>query len=247
MASHVDGNGSRRTGGQIPRKPSLVEIPDAPGRQTNLPDRIYGELKRWILSGHIKPDQHLREKQLCDDLKVSRTPLREALNRLSNEELVVYRPHCGYLAASLSAEDFRQLQDLRLIVESKVAALAAIRATPADIKKLRPAAVMPAVVTGEDAGFVEFCRANARFHLLLVEASKNHMLANIVMSALDKYQRPAYLGIGRVTDYEKATKCHEDIVDAIEARDPVKAEVVMANHVIGGHERIIKALVEEGK
>lgn len=230
------------------RKPSLVEIPAAPRRGTNLPERIYGELKQRILSGQLAPEEHMREKQLCDELKVSRTPLREALNRLSNEELVVYRPHCGYLAAPLTAEEFRHLQDLRLIVESKVAALAALRATAADVRKLRAAAIMPAVEPqGDDAGFVEFCRANARFHLLLVEASKNYLLSNIVMSALDKYQRPAYLGIGRVTDHEKASKCHVDIVDAIEARDPAKAEAVMANHIIGGHERIIKALIEAGK
>ena len=66
------------------------------------------------------------------------------------------------------------------------------------------------------------------------------------MSSLDAYQRPAYLGIGRVTDHLKATRCHHDIVDAIEARDPVKAETVMCSHVIGGSERIIKALKEAG-
>jgi GntR family transcriptional regulator, rspAB operon transcriptional repressor len=246
MGMNANRTEERRARPLIFRKPSLVEIPDAPRRGMNLPERIYGELKRQILSGLIAPEEHMREKQLCDELKVSRTPLREALNRLSNEDLVVYRPHCGYLAAPLSSAEFRHLQDLRLIVESKVAALAALRASAADVKKLGAAAGMPAVEPGNDAGFVAFCRANARFHLLLVEASRNHLLSNIVMSALDKYQRPAYLGIGRVTDHEKATKCHEDIVDAIAARDPVKAEAVMANHVIGGHERITKALIEAG-
>lgn len=228
------------------RKPSLVELGETALEQTNLPGRIYIELKRRILSGLIAPEEHLREKQLCDELKVSRTPLREALNRLSNEDLVVYRPHCGYLAAPLSAAEFRNLEDLRLIVESKVAALAAMRATAEDVRKLRKAAPMPEIYPEDDKSFVQFCRANALFHLLLVEAGKNHLLSNIVMSSLDKYQRPAYLGIGRVRDHRKPTKCHEEIVDAIEARDPVKAEAFMANHIIGGHGRIIKALEEAG-
>lgn len=236
----------RRAGKNHFRKPSLVEIPDAPAGRASLPDWIYAELKRRILSGLIEPGERLRESALCEDLDVSRTPLREAMNRLSNEELVIYRQNCGYLAAPLSSDEFRSLQDLRTIIEPKVAALAALRARPGDIRKLREAAPMPPITPGDDPGFVEFCRANSRFHLLLVEASKNHLLANIVMSALDKYQRPAYLGIGRVTDHEKATKCHQDIVDAVEAGDPIKAEVVMANHIIGGHERIIKALVEAG-
>jgi DNA-binding GntR family transcriptional regulator len=232
--------------GKGPRKPSLVEIPDMPKGRSNLPDQIYYELKRRILTGEVAPDQHLREKQLCEELNVSRTPLREALNRLSNEDLVIYRPHRGYQTAPFSVEDFRNLKDLRLIVEPKVAALAAMRASTRDISALREGACMPEVSAGDDETFIEFCRANAQFHLLLVKASKNHLLANIVMSSLDQYQRPAYLGIGRLTNAAKASKCHFDIVDAVAAKDPVKAEVIMANHIIGGHERITKALIEAG-
>ncbi len=225
---------------------SLVEIPEEIPGGRNLRDRIYAELKRRILSGKIAPGEHMLEKNLCEELNVSRTPLREALNQLGNEELVIFRPHCGYLAAPLSSADARRLQDLRRIVEAKVAAMAAVKANAEQIKALREASEMPAVQEGDDASFVEFCRANARFHLLLVRVVDNPYLENIVMSSLDHYQRPAYLGIGRVTDREKASKCHHDIVDAIEARDPIKAEVVMCNHVIGGSERIINALIEAG-
>lgn len=227
-------------------KPSLVEIPDEIPGGRNLRDRIYAEIKRRILSGKIAPGEHMPEKKLCDELNVSRTPLREALNQLGNEDLVIFRPHCGYLAAPLSANDARRLQELRRIVESKVAAMAAVRANEEQIRELRLAADMPEVEEGNDASFVAFCRANARFHLLLARTVDNPLLESIVMSSLDHYQRPAYLGIGRVTDRGKATKCHHDIVDAIEARDPTKAEVVMCNHVIGGSERIIKALKEAG-
>ncbi|NDV62202.1 GntR family transcriptional regulator [Puniceicoccales bacterium CK1056] len=228
------------------RKPSLIEIPeDMPGSR-NLRDQIYGQIKRRILSGRIAPGEHLREKALCEELEVSRTPLREALNRLGNEDLVIFRPHCGYLAAPISAEEARRLQELRRIVESKVAALAAVKASEEDIKLFRAAAEMPEIKAGDDASFVAFCQANARFHLLLAQCVDNHFLEQIVMSSLDQYQRPAYLGIGRVTDHKKPSKCHHDIVDAIEARDPTKAEVVMCGHVIGGSERIIAALIEAG-
>lgn len=227
-------------------KLSLVELTDTLPPQANLPERIYGQLKRRILSGQVAPGEHLLEKMLCADLQVSRTPLREALNRLGNEDLVVFRPNCGYLVAPVSADQARKLQDLRRIVESKVAALAALRATERDIQALRAAAEMPTIQPGDDASFVNFCQANARFHLLLVRSIDNHLLENMVMSALDQYQRPAYLGIGRVTDAGKATRCHHDIVDALEARDVVKAEIVMCHHVIGGSERIIRALVEAG-
>ena len=229
-----------------PPKPSLVELSiESTGRQ-NLPDRIYAELKSRILSGLVKPGERLLEKSLSEDLEVSRTPLREALNRLSHDDLVIFRPNSGYSAAPLSSNGFGQLQDLRVIIEPKVASLAAIRATRDDIESLRRCAEMPAVEDGDDSTFINFCQANARFHLLLVRAARNTMMETIVMSALDQYQRPAYLGIGRVTDHEKASKCHLDIVDAVEARDPAKAEIVMGSHVIGGSERITRALVSRG-
>ncbi|EDY81971.1 transcriptional regulator, GntR family protein [Verrucomicrobiia bacterium DG1235] len=212
----------------------------------NLPERVYATIKRKILNGEIAPGARLLEKSLCEELKVSRTPVREALNRLGNEDLVLFRPHCGFLAAPLTADGARKLKDLRLIVESKVAALAALRATKSQIDALRDAAEMPVVIPGDDESFVRFCQANSRFHLLLTRTIDNQPLENIVMSALDQYQRPAYLGIGRVSDRTKATKCHHDIVDALLERDPFKAEAVMSGHVIGGSERIIKALVEAG-
>lgn len=105
---------------------------------------------------------------------------------------------------------------------------------------------MPSLESGGEQSFIEFCQANARFHLLVVRATRNNLLENIVMAALDQYQRPAYLGIGRVTDDKKATQCHLDLVDALEARDAFKAESVMSNHVIGGFERIIGALTKAG-
>ena len=227
-------------------KPSLVELPDSHPGGTNLRERIYSELKRMILSGKIAPGQRMPEMALCEQLDVSRTPLREALNQLGNENLVVFRPNAGYLAAPLSAEDARRLEELRRIVESKVAAMAAIRASTEEIAALRAASDMPEVKAGNDESFVAFCRANAKFHLMLARTVDNPMLENIVMSSLDLYQRPAYVGIGRVTDPSKATRCHHDIVDALEERDPMKAEVVMCGHVIGGSERIIKALLEAG-
>lgn len=227
-------------------KPSLVELSEEMPLRSNLPDRIYNELKRRILSGLIGPGEHMPEKNLCENLQVSRTPLREALNRLANEDLVVYRPNCGYLAAPLTVEGVRRLQELRLIVEAKVAGLAAVRASEKQIPLLRSAADMPEILPGDDHSFRQFCRANSRFHLLLVRTINNPMLENIVMSGLDLYQRPAYLGIGRLTDHTKPTKCHHDIVDALEARDTMKAEMVMSSHIIGGSERIIKALLEAG-
>src|SRR4051812_34131872 len=103
-------------------RPSLVELGGQPIRPSALPDQIYAILKQKILSGALLPGQRLIENRLCDGLQVSRTPLREALNRLSHEDLVVLQPNAGYRVSAITLDGFRNLTELRAIVEPQAAA-----------------------------------------------------------------------------------------------------------------------------
>src|ERR1700679_673507 len=107
-------------------RPSLIEISPDARRPSALPDHAYAVLKQRILSCVLKPGERLVEKNLCTDLSISRTPLREALNRLSHEDLVSFQPHAGYRVAAISIEGFRNLIELRSIIEPQGAALAAV-------------------------------------------------------------------------------------------------------------------------
>jgi len=222
-------------------RPSLIEIAPHTMRPTALPDHVYAVLKQKILSCALPPNERLIEKQLCAELRVSRTPLREALNRLSHEELVSFQPHAGYRVAGISLAGFKNLIELRSIVEPQAAALAAERATLADISALRAQATLQHDPS-EEHSFVEYCQANSRFHLLVVRCARNPMLENIVMSALDMYQRPTYLRIGRQMDAGNPSSKHHAIVDAIEQHDPDAARQAMYRHIRGGGERIMEAL-----
>jgi DNA-binding GntR family transcriptional regulator len=82
-------------------------------RPEALPDRIYSFLKYRILTCVLPPAQHLNEREIADELKVSRTPLREALNRLAQEGLLVRIPYCGYAVVTVSEDDMRDLCELR--------------------------------------------------------------------------------------------------------------------------------------
>lgn len=152
----------------LPR-PSLVELGPQPARPTALPDHIYAVLKHRILSCAVAPGERLVEKNLCDELGVSRTPLREALNRLNHEELVALPPNAGYRVSAITLESFKNLTELRAIVEPQAAALATARATPVDLRELRALADLPPD-PNDDAGFVEYCRASGD---RIYEALKN--------------------------------------------------------------------------
>jgi DNA-binding GntR family transcriptional regulator len=223
-------------------RPSLIEIAPHTMRPTALPDHVYAVLKQKILSCTLPPNERLLEKNLCSELQVSRTPLREALNRLSHEELVTFQPHAGYRVAGISLAGFKSLIELRAIVEPQTAALAAERATPADIAALRAQATLPLHDPSEEHSFVQYCQDNSRFHLLVVRCARNPMLENIVMSALDMYQRPTYLRIGRQMDPTNPSAKHNAIVDAIEQHDAEAARKIMSQHIRGGGERIMAAL-----
>lgn len=224
--------------------PSLVEITQGIFRSTALPDKLYTELKVRILTCALKPAERLVEKNLCDEFQVSRTPLREAINRLINEKLIEIQAHRGYHVTPLRVEEFRMLNELRRIVEPQVAALAASRANEQTIKLLRQYAELPSYTPGDEDSFRAYCRGNSLFHLHLVRATGNQMLEETVMDALDKYQRPAYLGVGRQLDSANPSREHHAIVDAIETHDAVKAQMVMHQHIYTGEDRIAKALLE---
>ena len=222
-------------------RPSLIEITPHTTRPSALPDHVYAVLKQRILSCALKPDERLVEKRLCDELGVSRTPLREALNRLSHEQLVAFQPHAGYRVARITLAGFRNLIELRATVEPAVAALAAQRATPDDLAELRACASLP-YDPSDERGFVDYCRANSRFHLRVVRTARSPMLENIVMAALDLYQRPTYLRIGRQLDPKNPSAKHHAITEAIARHDAATARDIMLKHVLGGGERILAAL-----
>lgn len=83
------------------------------------PDHIYGILKYRILTCALRPGERLVEKPLTEELQTSRTPLREALNRLAQEDLVILTPYRGYAVSPLTVKDIRELCELRLILESE--------------------------------------------------------------------------------------------------------------------------------
>jgi GntR family transcriptional regulator, rspAB operon transcriptional repressor len=224
---------------------SLIELDPAITRPVTLPDRIYATLKHRILTCTMLPGARIVEKDLCSEIQVSRTPLREALNRLALEGLVTIAPFRGYAVAPLTIVGFRDLCEVRRILESEAAALCAERAADEDVKRLDSLAELR--YRREDKQTYEtYLRANSLFHLALVQATHNSRLETMVMAALDQHQRPLYMGLGVGVDGKASTSEHEGIIEAIRKRSPAKARKVMTLHIARAEERITKALEAAG-
>jgi len=228
-----------------PATASLLDIEPSVSRPAALPDRIYAVLKHRILTCSMRPGEKIIEAALCQEMQVSRTPLREAFNRLSLEGLIEMRPYRGFAVAPVTVAGYKELCEFRRVIESGGAAIAAQRATPEAIERLLAVAETRYTV-GDKETYAGYLRANSAFHLELVRATGNSQMESVVMSALDRHQRPLYLGLDEGVDAEASSAEHFAIVDAVRRRDSALASALMTRHIGKAEGRIASALEAAG-
>lgn len=220
---------------------SLVELEPTVEPPQALPDRVYGVLKYRILTCVLPPGQRLNEQEIADELNVSRTPLREALNRLAQENLLARTPFRGYAVTAVTAEDIRNLCEVRLTLETAAAGLAAERATEAELGRLAQYVELR-YTPGDRQTYAEYLKANSIFHRELARAGHNVRLESMVMAVLDELQRPLYLGLDVGLDAGSATEEHVVLVQAIKDRDPERARRLQAEQITRAGDRMIAAI-----
>lgn len=226
-------------GHDLPAEPQSKESPlGTPG---SLPDRVYELLKRRVLTCFLLPGQRLNEKEIADELKVSRTPLREALNRLGQERLLVRTPYAGYVVSSITEAGVRDLCELRAILEMETAGLAAERATSEELLRMEKAVGLH-YEPGDRKTYEDYLSSNLVFHQELARASHNERLAETVMTVLNELQRPLYLGLDVGLDAKAATHEHVVLLAAIRARNPDKAREIHREQIITAGERMLRAM-----
>jgi len=192
----------------------------------SLADRAYHAIREMIVSLELRPGAVIDERGLMERLGIGRTPTREALRRLAQERLVEVYPRRGMFVTSVEIRDLASLAEVRSVLESHVARLAAERATDEDIAHMREICVrMEAEADVEAASLhdVEFHRAIARgthneLHLLLLDS---------IGDALIEIRRENLIA-GSGPD---AIASHREILDRIAARDPDGAMRAMRAHL----------------
>jgi len=202
---------------------------------TNLKDKVYESLRKKILSGEIKPGDFLMETVLANMYSVSRTPVREALNLIQKEGLIIPLPHNGFIVKKSDTKDLMDLFYIRIILESGAANLAAKKITDKDIKELEKYIDYP-----DSDSFIE---QNNRFHTLIAERSGNEKLCQLIKTALDE--------ITWILNLDDSTKIDEDdtehiaIINCLQKRDSVAAMAAMKDHLYKTKLRIQRRLNED--
>jgi DNA-binding GntR family transcriptional regulator len=194
-------------------------------------ERIYRTLRQEVLTLALAPGAILVEGALSRRFRAGRPTIREALALLQQDGLLTAMPRRGYLVSSITMDDVQELFELRLILESAVAKLAASRITPAELDRLAALADPPHVVV-EPKRIRRFIDRNREFHLGLARATRNERLVRLIERTLDEMTRLV------VVAYE--TGEHEQVVAALRSGDEQRAANAMAEHVLMTRERVFK-------
>jgi DNA-binding GntR family transcriptional regulator len=194
-------------------------------------DLAYAVVREKILSGEFAAGQVLNQAILARAIGISTTPLREALRRLKSENLVELDAHRDARVTELTAEEARDLLEVRRSLDPLAAALAAERRTKADIKAIRDAANVQPLRRGFG---VEELEAHRRLHGAIYRASHNDLLIatlDALWDKADRYRRVGLVGERSRQERDQKAEEHRRLVECVIAGDAEGAAAVMHRHI----------------
>lgn len=201
--------------------------------------RIYRELRRSIIMGHRRPGERVSIEELAQSYGTSITPVRDALQLLSQEGLITIRPRSGYFVTRLTLKQLRDLLELREILEVASVERAAERITEEQLARLER---VHAGYTGDDdESYERYTDENRTFHTLIAEASGNRELAELLGHVHDRLAR--FMVIRHAGETMLLT--HARIVEALRAHDPQAARQAMLDEITETRERILERVIRE--
>lgn len=205
---------------------------------------IYGVLRDEILTLKLEPGSPLDETSLSNRFSVSRSPIREALNRLLAERLVETLPNRSTIVAQVDLRNFAQFIQALDVQQRLATRLAAQNRTAIDIARLRSlAGAFNETIDG--APPLGIMQANYAFHIAVSEAGRNPYVTRHYRELLSEARRLLHIHVqflDTMNRKEVMQDQHHDIVDAIEAQDVVQADAIAHAHTMQFHDRFLKAL-----
>ena len=203
----------------------IISIPRA-----NLHEHAAKRLRQMLVEGRIAPGAKLNERELCEALDVSRTPLREAIKMLAAEGLVELVPNRGAVAVKLSEDDVRHTFEVMGGLEALSGELAAQRITDEELAEIRAMHFeMLAAYTRRDLS--NYYRLNAQIHQAINAAAKNPVLAATYDRVNARLQALRFRSNQDGEKWKSAMKEHEQMVDALSRRDAAAMRAVLASHL----------------
>jgi DNA-binding GntR family transcriptional regulator len=218
--------------------PIAIEL--SPERRT-LPAAISNRLLELIIEGELPPGSRLNERRLCDQLAVSRTPLREALRRLAHDGLVTLIPNRGAFVTSMSRDAVRASFEVMGALEALAAELACQRISDAEVAEI-VALTFELKAHHARRDLHEYYRVNRAIHGRIAHAARNPLLDDMSHKLNLRIQNLRFRSNLDAHKWDAAVREHQRMVELLEARDgPVLAQL-MREHLTRKSESVLAML-----
>ncbi|GAB3626271.1 GntR family transcriptional regulator [Pandoraea terrae] len=205
-------------------------------------DFAYDTMRKRILSGQYQPGTQLKEEHLADELGMSRTPVRAALKKLSEDKLVSVEANRGVFVAGWTRWDIEEMFSLRALLEPHAARLAADRASDEDIAELNRinAEMADAIGSGADDAVLRIQSANRAFHTYLLDCAKSQRLKSMLVTLIDMPVITRSFFLYSAPDFARSLQQHQDIAYAVQTHDGELACHLMEAHIRLSYRRFMK-------
>jgi len=197
--------------------------------QISATENVATLLRQAVLDGRLKPGMKLREQALCEELGVSRTPLREAFRILQAERVLEYEPYTGVKVARFSARFLRETWDIRRITESYAARLCAERFEETDRGEYEAMLAEMEQANIHDVEAFETC--DEKLHFLMAKKCGNHELEQMIINLWHRTVFLRKIALYKSNRRMRASKTeHLGVLKAILEKDATAAERLMHDH-----------------
>jgi DNA-binding GntR family transcriptional regulator len=206
---------------------------------------VYDEIKRRIITLDLKPGEVIDEKKLMIELEVGRTPIREAILMLKNENLIISFPNKSSYVKELTLKDVKDLSESLMAIEKLVTTLAAQRVTPKILEKIKKSeSEVEEAVEQKDHWKIE--SRNRNFHQLISEACDNTFLFSVHENLRNQISRLSYLAFSKDMEnnlsldnhLSKIVDQHRKLIRCLEKKDSEKAGELSIDHILLFQNRI---------
>ncbi len=202
---------------------------------TGTVDRVYRSVKEMAASFEFKPDERLNEGVLAKRLDTSRTPLREALNRLVAEGFLTFRRGQGFFCRSLNPAEIMDLYEARAAIEAEAARLATLRASDKALDDLARFLEGSRAVYTPGTSPVELIRLDEGFHMSVARLSENAELQRLLANLTGRIHYVRLIDLQSLSERHGpaaiTVEPHIQLVEAMRSRDPAHAAEAMRRHI----------------
>src|SRR5699024_1296316 len=207
------------------------------------PQRAYAILRQAIRNLILPPGKTILEREVAETLEMSRTPVREALVRLENEDALQLIPRKGFYVEPIDKNDLSDIYQMNAALDGLAIELAAAQMDDAEIDKLDELIELQeeAIVSQE---FKKWAKLDDEFHNKIIEFSTNESLNKVLNIHSDKLYKARLYTISQRPVPEMSIKEHKAMISCLRAHDGKAARIVMESHRKRAQEEIMNALDE---